>query len=371
MDTPILADPEITDLSQRFAAHAAIYAGATPENASPLYAHLCPHIAADLPVLDLVRHADRATQVSNLLFGAVQYLLLKQPAQPLARFYASLTARPAAPDSAYEDFRAFCLEHADAIRTLVTTRRVQTNEVGRCASLLPAFALVDQQVASRPLALVEVGASAGLNLRWNRYSYSYDQLGRVGDVLSPVQLHCTIEGTLRPPLPTHLPTLAARVGIDLHPVDVHDANAVCWLQALVWPEQRARAALLEQALAEARTDPPAVVAGDAAELLPSIIAALPSEAFGVVFHSYTLNQCPPPVREAIEAQCLALAQQRPLARVALEWYGGQPAPELSLIMYDEGRENHTLLARCESHGRSITWLDAASAASESQALHDA
>jgi hypothetical protein len=151
--------------------------------------------------------------------------------------------------------------------------------------------------------------------------------------------------------------LAGRIGVDLHPVALDDADSVRWLRALIWPEQRARAALFERALAQAREEPPTLLAGDAAHLLPMAVATLPADALVCVYHSYTLNQCPAAVRAAIEARCIAIARQRPLVRVALEWYGGQPAPELTLVEYAEGGERHTLLARCESHGRSITWLD--------------
>lgn len=359
-DTPI-ADPELADLAQRFAAHAAIYAGATADNASPLYAHLAQQIAGDTVVLDLVRHADRATQVSNLLFGAVHFLLLQNPDVPLAAFYASLVPDPQPLAAAYPAFRAFCLAHADAIRTLVTTQRVQTNEVGRCANLLPAFALAAQRAGAQPLALVEIGASAGLNLLWDRYGYDYGSAGRAGDEQVPVQLRCLVEGALRPPIPRRLPAVAARIGIDLHPVALDDADMVRWLRALIWPEQRARAALFEQALAEARQEPPTVLAGDAAVLLPAAVAGLPEDALVCMYHSYTLNQCPADVRAAIEEQCAIVAQQRPLVRVALEWYGDQPAPELTLINYADGIERHTLLARCESHGRAMRWLDEATA----------
>src|SRR5689334_1123524 len=101
MDAPVRNDPELTDLARRFAAHAAIYAGATAENASPLYAHLAGQVAADPALLELARHADRATQVSNLLFGAVHFLLLQRPDDPLAAFYASLSSDPQPPEAAY------------------------------------------------------------------------------------------------------------------------------------------------------------------------------------------------------------------------------------------------------------------------------
>lgn len=166
-------NPEILDdLAQRFAFHTSIYRGATPGNASPLYAHLSGYVATDEDILQLLLNADRSTQVSNLLFGAVHYLLLRGEKHPLEAFYASLTALPEAPQDASPAFREFCLQHARDIELLVTTRKVQTNEVQRCTCLLPAFSLVYQRMQRTPLALVEIGSSAGLHLLWDRYRYS-------------------------------------------------------------------------------------------------------------------------------------------------------------------------------------------------------
>src|SRR5688572_16703973 len=106
-------DPALSDdLARRFAAHTAIYRGTSPENASPLYAELAQRVAETPAILELLSEADRATQVSNLLFGAVHFLLLKGAAHPLVRYYPSLTPQPLPADEAFPAFRAFCLEHA-------------------------------------------------------------------------------------------------------------------------------------------------------------------------------------------------------------------------------------------------------------------
>ena len=165
-------------------------------------------------------------------------------------------------------FAAFCAEHDQALRELLATRRTQTNEVGRAGFLLPCLATLTE-----PLALIEVGASAGLNLNLDRYSYRFgDRV--LGD--SPVRL----EPELRGPAPPvdHLPAIASRVGVDLAP-----APDPLWLRACVWPDQPERLARLEAALEIAAAHPPEVVQGDALELLPELIAAAEGEV--VVFHS--------------------------------------------------------------------------------------
>ncbi|HEY7356232.1 MAG TPA: DUF2332 domain-containing protein, partial [Ktedonobacterales bacterium] len=133
---------------------------------SPLYARLCRGIASDPQVLTLAAAVPPGQPTPNLLLAAVHYLLLQGIGHPLAAFYPSLTSSPD-PSDAYPAFQSFCLEYASDIRALLLSRRVQTNEVARCACLLPAFELVSRQTARAPLALIEIGASAGLNLLWD------------------------------------------------------------------------------------------------------------------------------------------------------------------------------------------------------------
>ena len=114
-----------------------IYGSPVAQNASPLYAHLALAVADDPDVLALSADADQSTTVANLFFAAVHYLLMDDHDAMLAAYYPDLTAEPRPIEDAYPVFRAYCLEHAGEIRALVTTRRVQTNEVRRCAPLLP------------------------------------------------------------------------------------------------------------------------------------------------------------------------------------------------------------------------------------------
>lgn len=347
---------ELAGLARRFAYNAAIYRSGGPEDRSPLYEHLAQAVADDPDVLGLVVGVDRYQQVSHLLFGAVHFLLLSGIQHPLAHFYASLSEAPRPPQEAYHYFRAFCVEHVEAIHGLVTTQRVQTNEVLRCSGLLPAFGEVSRRAGGRPLAVVELGASAGLNLLWDAYRYDYGAAGSAGDARSPVELRCAPRGVQAPPLPDPAPEVAYRVGIDIRPIDVHDTTATRWLRALIWPEHADRARLLEQALEVARRDPPPLIEGDLLDLLPALLARAPQDATPCVYHSYTLNQCPPEAREWLDDLLAVASAERESFRVSLEWYRGQEHPQLELYRYHQGIIQRDLLAYCESHGRWIEWL---------------
>jgi hypothetical protein len=161
------------------------------------------------------------------------------------------------------------------------TRRTQTNEPGRCATLLPVLARLPQ-----PLALLEVGASAGLCLLPDRYGYDYD--GRRLMPPSPDAPVFACRADPHTPLPTRQPNIAWCRGIDLDPVDVTDETQCTWLETLVWPEQTDRLERLRGAIAVARRDPPRIVRGDLLTDLETYAEEAPPGATLVVFHSAVL-----------------------------------------------------------------------------------
>ncbi|HEY0069586.1 MAG TPA: DUF2332 domain-containing protein, partial [Chloroflexia bacterium] len=245
---------------------------------SPLYERLAQGVADDPDVLAVVSEVGHGKPVLPLLLlGSVHYLLLKGAEHPLAAYYPSVVGYDRKPQDGdpYPAFHDFVLANRREIERLVQTRIVQTNEVQRCACLLPVFGLVYAEALERPLALVEVGSSAGLHLLWDKYGYSYGPGTRYGDPNSPVQLNCELKGRFTPPTPDPFPRVGYRAGIDLDPIDVRDPDQVLWLRALIWPEHRERAELLERAAGIARQDPPRLLKGDMFDLLPQAVQSAP------------------------------------------------------------------------------------------------
>ena len=144
----------------------------------------------------------------------------------------------------------------------------------------PAFA----SLGTGPLALLEVGASAGLCLYPDRYSYrwTFPDGGVARDRRGRSLLECATTGE---PPPSVLPPVVWRAGIDLSPVDVTDDDAVRWLETMVWPEQEERRERLRRAVEIARADPPYLVRGDLLDTLPALVEQAPPDATLVVFHS--------------------------------------------------------------------------------------
>ncbi len=344
---PELSHEVLAQHFKRFAFHISL-------QASPLYERLSEAVAADPDLLALASHVRRGQPVPNLFFAAIHFLLLKGVQHPLAAFYPGVSTTIDCNTDPYPVFRSFCLEYREEIKQILATRLVQTNEVGRCACLLPAFALAASYAQGQPLSLVEIGTSAGLNLLWDRYGYDYGEDRRYGVLTSPVQIACTLRGDHLPPLPAILPKVAWRMGIDLHPINVSDPEERLWLRALVWPENTERAERLQEALHLIEQDPPSILAGDALTLLPSVLATVPPETTLCVFHSFTVNQFSQEARAQLNQILTEWAAKRPLFRVSIEGFE-KGDPMLELMTWRNNAATKQKLAVCDSHARWLQW----------------
>jgi hypothetical protein len=326
----------------------------------PLYEHLASFVAGQNELLELAAHTRPGQAPALVLFDTIHYLLLREPVHPLARYYVSLTDRPAAPEDAPPVFADFCRQHREELRRLLPTRLVQTNEVRRCALLLPAFVLAAQTAGGMPLAVIAMGASAGLNLQFDRYGYDYGDGLRCGDSSSPLQLSCSLRGRLRPPLPATMPKVGNRVGIDLNPLDVRDRDSLLWLLGQIWPNEtyRSRAERLRLAASLEAASPPRLIAGDVVRALPEVVAGVPADQTVCLLHSYTVYEMPQDVRRKLDAAIARCAATRRVLRVSLEW----DSHHVSWLELASHRPNgHTdvqRLAQCQVHGEWMQWLQA-------------
>ena len=323
----------VTDDYRDFAAYA--------DGDSPTFADWARRVAADPQVAAWIAQLPPVKQQPNLVFAA-------------ARWHGVPAPGP------YDGLREALLGDDGALRETILTRSTQTNEVGRLATLLPAFGLL---AAGRRLALVEIGASAGLNLFPDRWSYAWrTEAGTV--VVGPEspdapRLTCDVSGPA--PLPDRLPEVAWRRGVDLNPLDVTDDDAMAWLETLVWPEHDDRRARLRQAIEVARSDPPAIVRGDLLEELPALVAQAASyapDATVVVFHSAVIAYLEDADRRRFAAlmtqlvedgACHWVSNEGP--RVLPEVTGTTEVPAGRFVMGVDGRP----VALTHGHGRSLAW----------------
>ncbi len=238
------------------------FASAEAHGRSACYERWANGVAADAHLLHLLEELPAEKRQPNLIFAA-------------ARF-AGIEPGP------FDGFRNELIDRWQQVVSVVTSKRTQTNEPGRCAVLLPVLAALPQ-----PLALLEVGASAGLCLYPDRFSYQYGGRPRLDPDDGPGPLlTCAFDGPL--PVPAALPEVVWRAGVDLNPLDVTDPDDVRWLKTLVWPEQQHRRDRLDAAIRIARADPPFLVAGDLNETVEGLAAKAPADATLVIFHSAVL-----------------------------------------------------------------------------------
>lgn len=252
-------DSTVADLYQRFADIEA-------RGVSDTYDEWASAIARDPQIVAMIAQLPGIKKQPNLVFAAARSL--------------------GASVGPYDPFRAWLLTHWPDVVPVIMSRATQTNEAARCAVLLPVLSRLPG-----PLALIEAGASAGLVLYPDRYSYRYDVNGSTVDLHpddgpSTVVIPCAIDASS---VPTRLPEIVWRAGVDVNPIDVRDADQVNWLETLVWPEHDTRRERLHAAASLVAADPPDLMHGDLLEAVPTLVERAPSGSSIIVFHSAVLN----------------------------------------------------------------------------------
>ncbi len=294
---------------------------------SRIYADLARRVARDERCLAFLAALPPAKRQPNLLFAAVQLLC------------GRLTG--------WNAFVAALAGRAEEVAGVMLARSTQTNIPARCATLLPALAALPQ-----PLALIEVGAAAGLCLYPDRYGYDYDG-HRVPGVPGAPTFRCTAgPGT---PLPDRPVEVAWRAGLDLHPLDVTDPDHLAWLDALVWPGEEHLGEQLRAAAAVARAEPAHLVAGDLRTDLPDLLAQAPRAATPVVFHTAVLAYLPDPAERARFADTVRATGAVWLANEAPGVLPGLAEPDLLPGEFVLSRDG-VALAATDPHGSGVRWL---------------
>ncbi|TMK23126.1 MAG: DUF2332 domain-containing protein [Actinobacteria bacterium] len=299
--------------------------------ASPRYEEFALGVAEDRDVLAFPSTLPELKRQPNLLFAAVKYLAGVPPD--------------------YGAFHDFVIGHMDELRQLMRTRSTQTNEPGRCAVLLPLLASLRQ-----PIALLEVGAAAGLCLLCDRYGYDHEG-HRVGPADAPVVFPCNPIGSV--PLPERVPRVVWRCGVDLDPLDVTDPDTAAWLTALVWADNTDREERLQAALRIATVDAPPVLAGDILGTIEPLAESAPADATLVLFHSAVMPYLRPQDRTRFVERISSLST----VWVSFEGRGVLPEIDARLPTSASDEDAFVLardgepLALADPHGCWLRWLE--------------
>lgn len=344
----------MSELEKRFRSQADM----CQEYGSPLM-HALLHGAADdlvaggVVAVLMAPHADDPSgSVPSLRFaGALHRLVLQGRAPELAAFYPSVGGR-GAPDDVWPAAERTCREHLDELRLLVT-HTVQTNEVGRSAALYGALLMI-----GGPIRLLEIGASAGLNLRCDAFAYPLIPGLLLGDPHSALRLVEPWEGTLH--RAETAPGILQRKGCDPQPIDPCTLDGRLTLTSYVWADQLERLERLKAAISIARKVPAVVEQAGALDFLTRELADLPAAMTTVVWHSVIWQYVHPDERAAVndllaEAGSRATDTRR-LARVSLEPHrigGGEYRFEVHVQTWPSGERVH--VADASGHGPPVRW----------------
>lgn len=298
------------------------------------YEVLADAVAEDEELLSFLEGLPAMKRQPNLLFAAA-WFLLGEPATP-ATLRRLVRDRPA------------------ALAGVMLERRTQTNEAARCAVLLPALAALPP-----PLSLLEVGASAGLTLLPDMYSYEYAGHRVSGRDPAAPTLACRPIGPV--PLPSAVPAVAWRAGLDLNPLDVDDHDDVRWLTCLLWPGEPDRSDRLASAIATARTHRPPVWKGDLLEDLARVAEQAPARSTLVVYHSAVLAYVDESKRRAFadavgDLGAVWLSNE---GVGVLECLGTTTEDRTGFLLVRDGTD---ILARTDPHGTWMQWLGSTEAA---------
>ncbi len=329
---------------------------------SPMYAALLARLAEDIeaggPTARLLRgheHDPGPSALALRLAGSLHRLVLAGEAPRLAEHYPS-AGGTWDPEAAWPAYVATAEEHADRLRHLLE-QPPQTNEVGRGAALVGGLLLLDQRFGL-PVRLLEVGASAGLNLRADHHRYT-DARGRSwGDPDSPVVVEDAWHGDALP-LDRSV-RVVERAGCDVAPLDPGSAGDRLTLAAYVWPDQERRRQRLLGALEVARRVPAPVHRLDAASFVEGVDPA--PGALTVLWHSVMWQYLPAAQQQRVTARLEDLGsradEQAPLAHLYAEPVRRTPGSEhefLVCLRSWPGPGETEVLGGLAPHGVPVTW----------------
>ncbi|MEG9861363.1 MAG: DUF2332 domain-containing protein [Parvularculales bacterium] len=255
------------------------------------------------------------------------------------------------PNSLHE-FERIIHENREAITQVVNTKITQTNEPARCGALFLALSQMKQE----KIALIEVGASAGLCMIPDYYQYSFDGTKIVPNSASGQSplITCGFDGPM-PEINKNL-NIVWRKGIDLNPIDLSDKESCDWLETLVWPGQTDRLHRLQTAIAEARQHRLEITGGNLLDHLEASISAAPKEADIVIYHSAVMNYMPPKEVKRFRA----LMNDLPVNWILQEHSLIFPDLLDPALEVPRGRfvlsYNNNILAHTHPHGEDIVWF---------------
>ncbi len=353
----------------------------TPADAvrNPLYAALCAHARHDDLLIDILLNTPDTQARPNLVLAAVHDLVLEDPSGELGVHYptaahfvacgSSIDAPPVDPlpfapplPEAAETITRWISHHRDEVVSRMEGRSTQTNEVGRTAVLSCGLAAA---AGNRPTALIDLGCSAGLNLLFDHYRIDRTDGITLGDPSSSVVVTTESSGA---PLPSTMPEIPWRLGVDLAPPDLDDDLAARWLLACQWPDDLARFERSRRAMGLWRASDarPSLMTASVVEGIDEVLDTVPDDLLVVIAHSWMVAYLNASEQQQLASWIRRAMQQREVAWLSFEHPRLVPGlehpssaatriPGASTLVLETHDRGPRVLAQAHPHGTWIRW----------------
>lgn len=320
-----------------------------------IYIGLSENILKDVELLNLSGNVRKGQLAPNIFFAAIQYLLLNGYDHDLRKFYNVRQPQKSLQEDPFPYLKSFCKLYEKDLKALISTRLVQTNEVSRSANL--PFCIIrslwNEELSS--VHFIDVGASIGFNLFWDKYSYDYGGHGKIFNKNSELKIKCelknenksfSVEGK-------KLPLVIERVGIDIDPPRINDQNSMRWIKSLIPPDDYKRHKLFDLAFTVAQQMKPKILAGDARVLFPQIISKYKDRIPALAFFSYSANQIFSKGLDDLLALLKTCSKIRPVYSIVIGFFGDE-FPRIELIKCCNGRLTRKIMGHCDMY---CEWID--------------
>ncbi len=331
------------------------------QETSPLYGRICQAVSEDRELLEAVQQAPPESHMPTSLLAAVHYVLLDGLDHPLAAVYHGESEADPGPL-----FIDVCRSQHETIMDLLAFRLIQTNDCGRSALIAPGLTWVASRW-DRPLAHIDVGASAGINLLCQQFRIDYGLFGASGPEDSTVRIECEVRSG-NPPIAEHVPPMFDHIGIDRSPIDLTNPSDALWLRACVWPDS-GRLERVTNSIVLAQANPPRVIAGDGGNVLPQVLAELPAECAAIVTTTWAFAYFSIEDRQRFIQLLMHESHRRPIAWLSAEGsatvedfaqeatagHEHSGSDVLGAVLFNDGRRESHLLAFVQEHGNWMHW----------------
>jgi hypothetical protein len=322
-----------------------------------LYYTLCKEIANDYDLLKIASFASVGQPMPNIFLGAVHYLLLKNRAHELAKFYPTISKEITISKIPFELFRSFCCANEVDINKIISTKIVQTNVVNRCAYLFPIISYLASK-NENPITIIDIGTSAGLTLNFDNYEYWLDNRKVFGSDV--VKIHSEIhEGKITELKP--IVNKLTKIGIDQNLIEPTNEDEKLWLKALVWADHIVRFENMDSALKNEKLKEIQFIKGSTIKDFNKILGKINKEETLIIYATHTLYQFSAEDKVLFYEMLDNLGKERDLYFISAETTKSQQEKYNSkntiveLISYTKGSKKEEFIAETNGHGNWVAW----------------